>query len=512
MLIFEENCDPVVKITHRPTVRKIFIKAASGIENLSRAEEALLFSIYYGGVCSLTQKQCRDQLGEDQGKLKSRFRLAVEQALARANFLTTPSLMAMQAFVLFLILLRSQDDKRIVWSLSGLATHLARSLGVHRDGTIFGLSPFETEMRRRLWWHISLLDSRSTEDQGAEPPFTEAFYDAKLPLNINDDDISPETKNTPKERTGTTEMTFCLIRFELSGVMRQMNFTLPGTRPGETKLPAKNLAETQKWIAEIRKRIEDKYLQHCDAMVPYVVCFHMRFKRLMHCRIYWASATVGRLVLAKLWLMAYHLLQYSRSDSRGIFTKDVRDRLFQTSVELIEYGSLLDSHEGVAKWEWLFRTYKQWHAMAFVLSELCHNPLRLDHERAWSSVESYYDKRAVDCPRNQKGMLWRPLQQLMARARASREACKRGISSKVERRVHSTSSSQLNAHLESNPFGRFVDTAFLPLPAPVQISTQTQQPPKQTPVQRSSIDMSIASWQGHEDLSRQDAEAFGWSG
>jgi Fungal specific transcription factor domain len=270
MLIFEENVEPIMKILHRPTTRGIIMKASSNTDTLSKSEEALLFSVYYGAVCSLTPSQCEKQLGEDKEQLANRFRFAVEQALARANFLNSSSLMVLQAFVMFLICVRTQDDTRLVWSLSGLTTHLAQALGVHRDGTNFGLSPFETEMRRRLWWHICLLDTRAAEDHGADPSFTEAFYDAKLPLNINDDDISPETKETPKERQGTTEMTFCLIRFELSAASRRMNFAGPGPTHCGFKRPQKTLEEREKMIEETHKRMDALYFQYCDMTVPCV--------------------------------------------------------------------------------------------------------------------------------------------------------------------------------------------------------------------------------------------------
>jgi hypothetical protein len=123
-------------------------------------------------------------------------------------------------------------------------------------------------MRRRLWWHICLLDTRAAEDHGADPSFTEAFYDARLPLNINDDDISPETKETPKERQGTTEMTFCLIRFELSAASRRMNFAGPGPTPCGFKRPQTTLEERERMIEETHKRIDALYLQYCDMTVP----------------------------------------------------------------------------------------------------------------------------------------------------------------------------------------------------------------------------------------------------
>jgi hypothetical protein len=97
--------------------------------------------------------------------------------------------MLLQAAVLFLTCIRQQDDTRFVWTMTAVVLHLAQGLGLHRDGSNFGLNPFETEMRRRLWWHICLLDMRSSEDHASDPQVYEAFYDTRLQLNINDDDI-----------------------------------------------------------------------------------------------------------------------------------------------------------------------------------------------------------------------------------------------------------------------------------------------------------------------------------
>ena len=266
--VFKENVDPLVRILHRPTAKNILINASSNSENLPKAVEALLFSIYFGAVVSLTPSQCQSLLGDEKEKLVSRYRFAVEQAFARADFLNSWSLMVLQAFVFFLIVVRHVDDTRLVWALSGLATHLAQSQGVHRDGMHFGLTPFETEMRRRLWWHISILDGRASEDHGTDPTFTEQFYDTRLPLNINDDDISPESKEFPKERQGSTEMTFCLIRFELSAAYRRINQVHPAQRSDGKVDRCRTLEEKVKMIEECHRSTEQRYLQYCDMSIP----------------------------------------------------------------------------------------------------------------------------------------------------------------------------------------------------------------------------------------------------
>ena len=101
-------------------------------------------------------------------------------------------------------------------------------------------------------------------------------------------------------------------------------------------------------------------------------------------------------------------------------SEQCRERLFTTSVEVIEFSHLLEQSENTAKWGWLFRTYMQWHAVALILSELCTRPPGPGYERAWRAVESVYDAKVLSNPRNQKGMLWRPMRQLMAKAGARR--------------------------------------------------------------------------------------------
>jgi hypothetical protein len=120
-----------------------------------------------------------------------------------------------------------------------------------------------------------------------------------------------------------------------------------------------------------------------------------------------------------MWLMAHHPLAI-RSDVDAP-SPTVKERLFITSVEVIEFSYLLEQNENTSKWGWLFRTYMQWHAVAFVLSELCIRPSGPTYERAWKAVESVFDKRILESTSKQKGMLWRPLRQLWTRAKAVRD-------------------------------------------------------------------------------------------
>jgi hypothetical protein len=119
--------------------------------------------------------------------------------------------------------------------------------------------------------------------------------------------------------------------------------------------------------------------------------------------------------------MVHHPLSYASTDGASWMPSEIRHRVFMTSVEVIEFSHLLSQNENTAKWGWLFKTYMQWQSVAFALSEICIRPPGPDVDRAWRAIESVYDERMVNS-KYQKGMLWRPLRHLMAKAKAKRAA------------------------------------------------------------------------------------------
>lgn len=177
---YKDSVEPLVKVLHIPTFEPTFNDALTYPEKVSKGLESLLFAIYYGAVTSTTTEECLRNWGEDRTSLLNRYRFALEQALARANFMYCDEIVILQAFVIFLILLRRNDDARKIWTLTGLVVRIAQTLGIHRDGSHFGLAPFEIEMRRRLWWQVCVLDARSSEDHGCDPTIVEAQFDAKM--------------------------------------------------------------------------------------------------------------------------------------------------------------------------------------------------------------------------------------------------------------------------------------------------------------------------------------------
>ncbi|KAF2748379.1 hypothetical protein M011DRAFT_466783 [Sporormia fimetaria CBS 119925] len=409
--LYKENVDPLVKVLHVPTFESVFLDACSHLHNIPKGLECFVFTVYYGAVTSISDKECQERFGEEREDLLARYRSGVEQALARANFLHADETIILQALVVFLIVLRRNEDPRILWTLTGLAIRIAQALGLHRDAGHFGLPPFEVEMRRRLWWHVCALDARASEDHGCDPTIAASQYDTKLPLNINDSDIHPDMTEYPDEREGFTDMTFCLLRFELLVIYRTLFYIPPSPTRCTEFFANLTIQDKEKWISDNHQRLEDKYLKNADMSVP----------------MYWVAATVSRLVMSKMWLIVYHPEQ--RRDGGASLSQETKDKLFLTSLENLEYSILLETETRTMKWGWLFRTYIQWHAIAFLLSELCVRTEGEAVERAWRALETaaslwwspLEDSSANRRDKGRQEHLWKPLLKLMKKAKTARE-------------------------------------------------------------------------------------------
>jgi hypothetical protein len=206
--VFKENVDPVVKVLHVPTQEPQILDNAAHLNDLSRPAECVMFAIYYAAVSSLFPDECKHQFGS-KADLLARYRFGIQQALARAEFLRTSSVCVLQAFIIFLMILRSnEEDTGVLGVLGSVAIRIAQRLGLHRDGSHYpNLTPFQQEIRRRLWWHTVMLDSRVREDLSFDPRIYDIIADTKLPRNVNDSDLTFDMKQLPESKVGCTDMT-----------------------------------------------------------------------------------------------------------------------------------------------------------------------------------------------------------------------------------------------------------------------------------------------------------------
>ena len=128
---YVENVDPLMKIFHVPTMNVAIRELqATKCENLSSSMEAALFSIYYSVISSMSQSEVEANFDSDKTTLLSRYRFGVEQALAKADLMTTTEIVTVQAYVLFLFCLKRHDAVKLVWYVLPTRMKLCRPLPI----------------------------------------------------------------------------------------------------------------------------------------------------------------------------------------------------------------------------------------------------------------------------------------------------------------------------------------------------------------------------------------------
>ena len=341
--------------------------------------------------------------GSSKSDLNLRYRLGLEHAIAKADFLNAPDIVLVQALANFLCLARRHDSPRFVWMITGLVIRMAQYLGLQRDGANFAhLSPFEVEIRRRVWWVVLNLDLRASEDQGTDLTIAHGSFDTKIPLNINDTDLEPETKDTPNERDGMTDMSFARWCAGMCDIMRQMMALI--------KDGAAGLEEQSRLLNEIHQNYEHTYFQHASFQ-------HIEGSENV---AYWVGVTVARLVVAKMTLIVYLPILFSFS-SQQQSSNEIRTKLLVAAIEVAEYNHALNAEPACRHWQWIYQTYTHWHAIVFLLIEISRRPWSPIVERAWLALHS----RWLIPPQPLKSgnlRIWVPLRKLMSSGRRHRDA------------------------------------------------------------------------------------------
>lgn len=310
--------------------------------------------------------------------------------------------------------LRTLNRTRHSWTLISLAVRIAHHLRIHRDGDGLHMSVFETEMRRRLWWQIIVLDVRATEDRGSDPMILEDSFNTRMPCNVNDEDFSFPSGESPltfclnslkghdfsnetrlADKQGITEMTFALMCMDMAVTSRKINFIPP------TKEHALTLQEKEALVKDCANKIETRYLANFDNK----------------CSLTWVIYLFGRLVTLKLWLEVQYPLQ-TRNEPSPVH---VRAQSLRTAVSLLTVSEMLEQNSAAAGLRWYFESHVPWHAVAVALVALCKETQGPLADQAWSIIVKDFDKWDGRMSGTKEGMAWLPMKSLRKKARAARE-------------------------------------------------------------------------------------------
>ncbi|PYH45576.1 Zn(II)2Cys6 transcription factor [Aspergillus saccharolyticus JOP 1030-1] len=408
--VYQTNVAPMIALLHLRSMGSVILDAAQDSNALQPEKGALVSA-------------CTALLDEPHDTCIESYRLSVEHALARANLVSTQDMRVLQAATLFLLCLRRCSDSRRIWAESAIVVRVAQRQGLHRDGQPLGLSPYEVEMRRRLWWHICLLDMLCSEDEGTETQIRPEMFDTKIPSNIDIEVLTPGVTAMPLPSLGFSDITLCIIQCEM---MTHMYWPSMSYDPS---IGAMSSEQRQHRLTELEAYLETKYLQPLDLDSP----------------IQWITAVIARLTLSKAWLVT-RLTTASAPTS-------TTDHIFRMAVETVKFANLLHTDGRILQWAWLSKSYKHRHVVAYLLPELCNRPITPETDHAWEAVTQMYSQWLhQDVETND--MLQKPLSRLMERTALVRQQ------KKMEQASASISSHAQGSILQPKPV-QWIPNSFM---------------------------------------------------
>ncbi|KAE8355156.1 fungal-specific transcription factor domain-containing protein [Aspergillus coremiiformis] len=373
---FLENINPLIKILHGPTIQQQLLDASGSLDTVSKEFEALMFSIYCIALVSMRADDVQNTYGETKAILLSRYHRGARLAFTRAGILRTSKIVVLQAFVLYLLSMRASSDPHAIWSLCGVAVRIAQRIGLHRDGSQLGLSVFETEMRRRLWRQLAILDVTTAQSSGITSQLLPYFSaDIRPPSNVNDSELDPRMTDTPREHNGATEMIFVLARNEFGEWMKRWSKADGGTYGGRGFLISSSLSleEKDQAIDELNNTYKGKFLQYCDNSIP----------------LHYMTASLMQAVVSQMRFTAHHPRQYGEKSN---MSPSERDYIFSTCLKIIEGFEDCQSNEIIQRYLWHVDNHIPWDALIYMLHDLRTRIDEGETKRSWMLIDRIYSR------------------------------------------------------------------------------------------------------------------------
>ncbi|KAH7355167.1 fungal-specific transcription factor domain-containing protein [Rhexocercosporidium sp. MPI-PUGE-AT-0058] len=133
-----------------------------------------------------------------------------------------------------------------MWSLCVLAVRVAQRRGYHRSPKTarLNISPFEAEVRRRVWFTIRSVDLSLSSRHGMPPIVHEEDCDVDIPSNLTDDDFDEDCPELPPEGsfTAPTPVLFYIQSAKVFQTLCRINRRALGVKPSTAEL-VKELSE-----------------------------------------------------------------------------------------------------------------------------------------------------------------------------------------------------------------------------------------------------------------------------
>ncbi|EHK49355.1 hypothetical protein TRIATDRAFT_214314 [Trichoderma atroviride IMI 206040] len=387
---YVENVDPFIKVIDVAALDEVVTNLRGKFGSLRYSLQALLFAVCLASITSLGEEEALSCFDMPRTQLLARFRLGTEKALANAGLLVTKEIETIQAFVIYLSILPHIGCQQLLSPFVGLLLRIATSVQLHRDAESFKtptLTPFEVEIRRRLWWQVIFIDSISRSRHSTGLAASDTMFDTKAPSRISANDQT----SSPVSFDVESESLVCIMRCEIWILCRFLNANQ--RKPLEQKLKAFNLTSS---------RLEDSYIARLssnDALESLV-------------------KTMTSLAFSKVEHTIY--LQHFRNlkELLQMPSQEMVQHHLELSIDILRDAHKVRTEPSWERWRWQLRGDFPWASMSAVFIQLCQSPWSATSERGWALINEILK----DVPdRVKENASWGKLNQLITAAEAKRK-------------------------------------------------------------------------------------------
>ncbi|KAK5109036.1 hypothetical protein LTR62_007584 [Meristemomyces frigidus] len=378
--IYQENVDPLLKVTHGPSMQARIVDAIGELSTIDSTLEALLFSIYCMAVISLDELACFAAFGASQADLLRGYQFGCQQALLKCGVFKSSDREGLTALFLYLISARPDTDPRTLFLMLGMAVRLAQRIGIHDESSNIKCNVLEAEMRRRLWWALVIFDNRISEMSASKTTMLLPLWDCKIPSNVGDIELREDMRTAPPERATPTEAWFVVVRAEIDDYLRNCSHQLDFINPALKAIardvrhsPDPGLSE----VTDLTTYIEDKFLKHCNPENPFqlmTLCFardHLVKERLLE---HFITAMGTPPILP--------------SETQGT-------AIIQLALQILDLDTTLMASPLTKGYHWMLRYHFPFPAYIRIVQDLKRQPEHPLADRCWKAMDANYQARFV---------------------------------------------------------------------------------------------------------------------
>jgi hypothetical protein len=143
--------------------------------------------MWYAGSVSISLKALRKWFPDtSRAALSSRFHDQAVRCLTLTSFPRNASTYSLAALLMLQIIPAKEEEPLTMSLFMSLALRVAQSMGLHREPSLFNITPSKAETRRRIFWQIFQLDTFVALSSGLPPMMNNDYFDTRPVSDLKD--------------------------------------------------------------------------------------------------------------------------------------------------------------------------------------------------------------------------------------------------------------------------------------------------------------------------------------